>query len=140
MATENKTQPTQVDFVTYLESVEPENRRDEARIICALMEKISQCPPVMWGPSIVGFGTYHYRYDSGRSGSHCRIAFSPRKAQLTLYMIPGSDKLGDLLAQLGPHTTAKSCLYIKKLSAIQLDILEAIITASWQTMAERYPD
>ena len=90
------------------------------------------------GPSIVGFGTYHYRYDSGREGDMCRIGFSPRASALTLYVLgfPGEEAL---LGRLGKHQTGNSCLYIKKLDDVDADVLEEIVTASWRNMARLYP-
>jgi hypothetical protein len=137
MATENKTMPTDITIENFLEGVEPEFRRDEARIIDALLRDISGQAPVMWGASIIGYGTYDYLSDSGRGGTWMRIGFSPRKPQMTLYLIPGFDSLGRLLAKLGKHTTAKSCLYIKKLADIDLDVLTQILQASWDEMAVR---
>jgi hypothetical protein len=138
MATENKTKPTHVTIETFLAGVEPQFRRDEARIIDALLRDISGQVPVMWGASIIGYGTYDYMSDSGRCGAWMRIGFSPRKPQMTLYLIPGFESLAPLLAKLGKHTTAKSCLYIKKLADIDLDVLTQILQASWDEMAVRY--
>jgi hypothetical protein len=139
MASENKTNPTETDFEAFLAKVEPSVRRDEARILNTILKEITGESPVLWGPSIVGYGAYHYVYDSGRSGDSCRIGFSPRKPQLVLYLNPGFDELGPLLDRLGKHSTARSCLYIKKLADVDLDVLAEILRASWDEMARRYP-
>jgi hypothetical protein len=139
MATENKTKPTHMTIETFLAGVEPEFRREEACVIDAMLREITGHPPVMWGASIIGYGTYDYLSDSGRGGTWMRIGFSPRKPQMTLYLIPGFESLAPLLAKLGKHATAKSCLYIKKLADIDLEVLTQILQASWDEMAVRYP-
>jgi hypothetical protein len=139
MATENKTQPTDTSLEAFLAGLEPEFRREEARIIDAMMQEITGHPPVMWGPSIVGYGAYHYRYDSGREGKSLRIGFSPRKPQMTLYLGLSSDGVAPLLDRLGKHTTAKSCLYIKRLADIDLDVLAQILRVTWDEKALRFP-
>lgn len=107
--------------------------------MAAMMAAKSGQPPIMWGPGIVGFGSYHYRYDSGREGDGPRLAFSVRKAQLTLYFVMGFDDLAHVLDQLGKHSIAKSCLHIKRLSDINLERLLALLQASWDQMAAHYP-
>lgn len=135
---EAKTKATGVDVDTFLDAVDPPQRRDDGRVLRALMERVSGQPAAMWGPSIVGFGLYRYRYDSGRTGEMCRIGFSPRKAQLVLYLagLVGRD---DLLARLGKHTTGKGCLYVRKLADVDMAVLEAIVAAAWAQMAAVYP-
>lgn len=134
-ASENKTQPTDADVEAFIERVEPATRREEARTLLALMARVTGEPAVMWGPSIIGFGRYHYRYDSGREGDAAAASFSPRKASTTVYFPDGFDDHADDLARLGPHTTSVSCLYLKKLSAIDLDVLEGMIRRSYQRMS-----
>lgn len=92
----------------------------------------------MWGPSIVGFGTYHYRYDSGREGDMLRVGFSPRKAALTLYIMAGFDRYEELMARLGKYKTGKSCLYIKRLADIDLAVLQELVKGSLAYLAEKY--
>ena len=121
---QNKTQPTPVDVDTFLASAP---HSDDARALAALMARVSGEEATMWGPAIVGFGTHHYRYDSGREGDICRIGFAPRKAELVLYGIP----LTDALARLGKHKTGKSCLYIKRLSDVDTAVLEEMIREAW---------
>jgi hypothetical protein len=140
MAADSKTLPTSGDVEAHLAQVEPLARREEARTICALMKKVSGQSPVLWASSLVGFGTYHFRYDSGREGDYFRLGFAARKAQMTIYLISGFEAFGDILARLGPHKTSQSCLHIKKLSAIDLGVLEELLRASWAEMAQRYPD
>lgn len=131
MAAENKTRATGVGVASFVERVEPEQRRGDARVVIDLMERISGEPATMWGPSIIGFGLRHYRYESGREGTICRIGFSPRKPQLVFYLgttFPGRDAM---LAELGKHTTGKGCLYVKKLSDVDMAVLERMVAASW---------
>ncbi|QNA85684.1 DUF1801 domain-containing protein [Sphingomonas sp. So64.6b] len=139
MMAENKTQETGASVETFLARVEPEQRRSDARIIIDLMTRISGEPATMWGPSIIGFGRYRYRYDSGREGEMARIGFSPRKASLVLYIAGGFPRHDALMAQLGNFTTGKSCLYVKKLSDVDMGALEALIVESLDYMRMTYP-
>jgi hypothetical protein len=128
---ENKTQATDASVDAFLAKVEPEQRRVDGRMLVDTMTRITGEPPVLWGPSIIGFGTEHYRYESGREGDMCQIGFSPRKAQLVLYLVasmPGHDAL---LAKLGKHSTGKSCLYIRQLADVDMAVLEELIARSW---------
>jgi len=135
---ENKTQPTSADVIAFLAALEPTQRRADAETICALFAEISGTAPVLWG-SIVGFGTYHYTYASGRSGNAPRLGFSPRKANHVVYLMEGFDGQADLLAHLGKATTGVSCLYIKKLADIDVTVLAEMARRSWEMMAARYP-
>jgi hypothetical protein len=128
---ENKTKATEVSVESFLDHVEPEQRQTDARVIVALMARISGEPAKMWGPSIIGFGTHRYRYETGREGEICRIGFSPRKAQLVFYLGAGFPERDAMLAQLGKHMTGKGCLYVKKLSDVDLAVLERMIAAAW---------
>lgn len=134
-----KTVPTNQPVSDFLNSVENDRRRKDAFALLELMSAITGLPPTMWGPSIVGFGHYDYRYDSGHSGSFFRTGFSPRKANLVIYIMPGYQDYSGLLARLGKHRTGKSCLYINKLPDIDLDVLEQIIRAGLARMEELYP-
>ena len=136
---ENKTQATDADVAAFLDAVEPNQRRADGKTVCAMMERISGEPPVLWGPSIIGFGRCHYRYDSGREGDMPRIGFSPRKASLVLYVVFGFPPFDEIMGRLGKYTTSKSCLYIKKLADVDMAVLEELIRASWEDMVERYP-
>ena len=128
---ENKTQATDASVEAFLAKVEPEQRREDGRLVAEMMARITGEPATMWGPSIVGFGTHHYRYESGREGDICRIGFSPRKAQLVFYVGAGSGRLDSLLAKLGKHSTGKGCLYIKRLADVDQAMLEALIAKAW---------
>ena len=136
---ENKTQATVVDAGSFIDAVADPARREDARTLAALMARVSGEPATMWGPSIVGFGAYDYRYDSGRTGTMARIGFSPRKAESVLYIVEGFDGYSELLARLGKHRTGKSCLYIKRLADVNAGVLEELVSASWAEMARRYP-
>ena len=125
---ENKTRPTVQSVSAFVDTLDDETRRNDAKALIKLMGKVSGEKPKLWGPSIVGFGSRHYVYDSGREGDTPVIAFSPRKAATVLYGAIGFDGAERLLAQLGPHTTGKGCLYIKRLAAVDTAVLEQLIT------------
>lgn len=135
MAAENKTRATEVSVAAFVDRVEPAQRREDARVVVEQMARITGEPATMWGPSIIGFGRYRYRYDSGREGEMCRIGFSPRKPQLVFIgtTFPGRDAM---LAELGKHMTGKGCLYVKKLSDVDMAVLERMIAASWAHKSE----
>lgn len=130
MAYELKTRPTPADVDAFLAAAEPVARRDDGRALCDLMADVTGEAPRMWGPSIVGFGSYHYRYASGHEGEMCRMGFSPRKASLVLYLSSCPERPA-LLARLGKHTTSKACLYVKRLADVDEGVLEALVRASW---------
>lgn len=136
--TPNKTQETDASVEAFLAAVEPEARRADARAVCDLMARISGQPAKMWGPAIVGFGSYHYRYDSGREGEAPRVAFSPRTAALTLYIMSGHQDQA-LMARLGRYRTGKACLYLNKLSDVDQGALEQVISGCLAYMAKTYP-
>ncbi len=139
MAYAAKTLPTDAKVSAFLDGLDNARRRDESGQLLEMMQRLSSEPATMWGPSIVGFGSYDYTYASGHSGTSMRIGFSPRKAAMTLYIMPGYDNKAALLARLGPHSTAKSCLYIKDLSKVDAAALEDIIALTLKEMAELYP-
>ena len=126
---ELKTKPTASSVESFLKGVADETKRRDALALAALMQKATKAEPKMWGPSIVGFGSYHYKYASGHEGDSCVVGFSPRKDSLTVYLPLGSDRYGDLLAKLGKHKTGKGCLYIKRLSDVDTAVLEEIISS-----------
>lgn len=128
---ENKTRPTGADVTAWLDTVEPPPRREDGHALRALFERISGEPACLWGPSIVGFGTRHYRYDSGREGDTPRIAFSPRKANLVFYL-HHYDGYDDDLARLGKHKAGKGCLYVTRLADVDGEVLEAMIRKAWE--------
>jgi hypothetical protein len=137
---ENKTQPTEVSVSDFIEAVPDETQRADAIMIAAMMERLSGHKPKLWGPSIIGFGTYHYKYDSGREGDWCRIGFSPRKGQTVLYIVDGFGGYSELLERLGKHKTGKSCLYIKRLSGVDGAVLEQLCVESLKWMAQEFPE
>jgi hypothetical protein len=137
---ETKTKPTQVSVDSFIDAVENPVRREDARVVLAMMGRITGQAPLMWGPSIIGFGSYHYRYDSGHEGDAPRLGFSPRKAQLVLYVLSEWPGQADLLARLGKHKTGSSCLYINKLADVDLTVLEALARGCWDWMNARYPE
>jgi hypothetical protein len=136
---ENKTKATDASVDAFLAAVEPERRRIDGRVVLEMMARISGEPPKMWGPSIIGFGSCHYRYESGREGDMPRIGFSPRKAQLVLYLADGFAGRDALFARLGKHSTSKACLYINKLADVDLAVLEQLMVASSEYMRKTYP-
>ena len=127
---ELKTKPTKQSVADFLKKIPDAQRREDCFTVAKLMEEATGDEPKMWGPSIVGFGTFHYKYDTGREGDWLVIGFSPRKGDLTLYLMMGFEKHGELMKQLGKHRTGKSCLYLKKLSDIHLPTLKKLIKAS----------
>ena len=137
---ENKTQATVAHVEDFVTGIADENQRADARSLIAMMTRLSGEPATMWGPSIIGFGRYRYRYNSGREGEMCRIGFSPRKGQTVLYLIDGFKGHAELMAKLGKHKTGKSCLYVKRLSDIDLVVLEDMCRSSLAYMAAEYPE
>ena len=122
----------------FLQAVENETRKKDALIILDIMEEITGEPAKMWGTSIIGFGSYHYVYESGREGDWMMTGFSPRKTSLTLYIMSGFGRAEELLSQLGKYKTGKSCLYINKLEQIDLDVLKTLIQESVAYMKDKY--
>ena len=134
-----KTQLNDASVEDFLASVGNARRRQDSADVLELMQDVTGETPRMWGDSIVGFGSYHYRYKSGREGDWPRIGFSPRKQYLAIYIMPGFGDYQDLLTRLGKHRTSVSCLYINKLADVGRDVLREIIAAAYQEMARRYP-
>ena len=139
---ETKTRPTQVSVEDFIAGVEPASKRADAPVLDALFRKVTGEAPRMWGPSIVGYGQYHYRYESGHEGDMCRAGFSPRKAKHSLYILGcgGEDEeMEALLARLGKHSRGAGCLYVNKLADIDLGVLEQMIALGWKRSFERWP-
>jgi hypothetical protein len=136
---QNKTMPNHQSVEVFLERLEDPRRRAEGHSLLETMRRISGCAPVMWGDSIVGFGRYHYHYESGREGDYFRIGFSPRKAALSIYLMPGYQDYQPLLTRLGKHKTGKSCLYISRLSDVDPAVLEELIGEALERMDQLYP-
>ena len=133
-----KTKPNRKSVRKFLESVENEKQREDAFALLEIMKKVTGEEPKMWGPSIVGFGSYHYKYASGREGDWLLTGFSPRKQALTLYIMAGFSRYDDLMAKLGKHTTGKSCLYIKRLDDVHLPTLERLVRESVTHVKKSY--
>ena len=131
---ENKTRPTEVSVDAFLAAVEPPARREDGLALCALLTRLSGEPPVMWGPSIVGFGARRYRHDSGREGDMPRVAFSPRKPASVLYLYGDFPERPALTEALGA-STGRGCIYIKRLAAVDMDVLERLVAASLAWLA-----
>ena len=127
---DNKTKPTKSSVAAFINALTDPVRRADAKALVKLMQNAAGEEPRMWGPSIIGFGSYHYRYESGREGDMPVIAFSPRKAATVLYGVTGLGEAAALLAKLGKHSTGKGCLYIKKLADVDSHMLEALIVKS----------
>ncbi len=139
---EPKTKATDADVAAFIAKVEPETRRSDAETLLALFSKITGERPKMWGASIIGFGSYHYVYESGHEGNSCRTGFSPRKANLVLYLKGGYDTPQGqaVLRRLGKHKTGKGCLYLKRLSDVDMGALEEMIRDTHTYMARKYPE
>lgn len=131
----NKTMPTDVPVETFLGSVEPARRQADAKALNTIFQQETGFEPVMWGPSIIGYGRYHYTYQSGRQGDFLATGFSPRKANLSIYIMPGYANFAPLMARLGKHKTGRSCLYVNKLADIDTDVLRALIRAGLKDLA-----
>jgi hypothetical protein len=130
---EMKTQKNDADVIVFLNGIEDEQRRKDSFLVLEMMKELTGKEPKMWGDSIIGFDTYHYRYASGREGDWMKVGFSPRKQALTLYLSYGFEEKQDLLQRLGKHKTGKACLYIKKMEDVDTDVLRELIE---QTLAE----
>lgn len=136
---ENKTQETGADVAAFLAAVEHPTRREDAHTLDRLFRQITGWNPRLWGPSIVGYGSYHYRYDSGREGDFLATGFSPGKAKLSVHIMPGYADFGGILARLGKHKIGKSCLYVNKLADIDMAVLAEIIRAGLDDLNQKYP-
>jgi hypothetical protein len=137
---ELKTKPTGRSVKAYLDAIEDEARRKDCRAIAALMRRVTGCAPKMWGPSIVGFGSYHYEYASGHSGDMCLAGFSSRGREIVVYLLAGDEGAEKLFAALGKHRRGKSCLYFKRLADVQLPVLERLVALSFAETRRRYPE
>lgn len=127
---ELKTKATKQSVTEFLNKIPDGQRREDCFALAKIMEEVTGSKPQMWGPSIVGFGNYHYKYESGREGDWLMTGFSPRKQDLTVYVMMGFEKHGALMKQLGKHRTSKSCLYIKRLSDIHVPTLKKLLKSS----------
>lgn len=144
--TEIKTKPTRASSVEdFISGIDHAGKREDAKVLDGLFREVTGETPQMWGASIIGYGSYHYKYDSGHEGTTCRIGFSPRKAKHSLYLTGNcrdevtSRKIEELLQSLGKHSQGKSCLYINKLADVDLEVLEELLRVNWDAMNRIYP-
>ena len=142
---ENKTKPTGKAVTDFIDAVDHAGKREDAKVLDAMFRRVTGEEPVMWGPSMIGYGEYHYKYDSGREGDFLRTGFSPRKAKHSLYLMGGycdpvtSEKNEEVLSRLGKYSQGKSCLYINKLADVDMQVLEELVELNWGTMNKVYP-
>ena len=134
-----KTKPTAASVNAFIDAIDDERKREDARAVAAMMAEVTGAPPKMWGSSIVGFGRYHYRYASGREGDFMETGFSPRKRALTLYIMAGFSDYEGLLARLGKFSIGKSCLYIKRLADVDETVLRELVERSVAYIRDKYP-
>ena len=137
---ELKTKPTKQSVSAFINSVPDEQRRKDCQAVLELMSKVTKAKPEMWGTSIVGFGRFHYKYASGREGDWMLTGFSPRKGDLTLYVMSGFQGVPELMAQLGKYKTGKSCLYIRKLADVDMKVLKKVVEAGVKTLSQHRID
>ena len=137
---ETKTKPTGASVDAYLASRARPEQLADCKAIMAICERVTRQQPTMWGPSIVGYGSYTYRYESGHSGDACLVGFAVRGRELVVYITAEKPEQVDLLARLGPHRMGKSCLYLKRLAELDVEVLEALIAGSVAEVRRRYPD
>jgi len=135
---ENKTRATTASVTEFINAIEDRQKRADARKVAAIMRRVTGKRAKMWGPSIVGYGTYHYKYESGREGDFMIAGFSPRRQALTVYILAGFGRFDTLMGKLGKYKTGKSCLYIKRLSDVDEKVLEKLIDGSVKYMRNNY--
>jgi hypothetical protein len=137
---ELKTKQTDSSVQAYFEAIEDEQRRQDCMAIAEIMRRVTKEEPRMWGTSIVGFGSYHYKYESGHEGDSCVVGFASRKSDISVYIRSGFESRERLLAELGKHKMGKACLYIKRLSDIQIPVLEKLVSESVTQVRRHYPE
>jgi hypothetical protein len=140
MTYQQKTKETENSVVEFIESVESSKKREDAYKLVDVFTEATGYDAKMWGPSIIGFGSYHYKYESGHEGDAPLVGFSPRKAKISLYFAPGDTKREELLKDFGKHTTGKGCVYINKVADIDISVLRVLIEQSVQFLQENYPN
>lgn len=136
---EAKTRPTRVPAAAYLARIEDAARRADCEALARLMRRVTGAEPVMWGPGIVGFGSYRYRYESGRTGEWCETGFAARKGEISVYLVAEGARQEALLARLGRHRMGKACLSIKRLADVDAAVLEQLVAGSVAEVRRRYP-
>lgn|SRR5690606_24267719 len=137
---EQKTKPTDHSVIEFIEQVESEKKKEDAYRLLDIFTEASGYEPTMWGPSIIGFGSYHYKYPTGHEGDAPLVGFSPRKAKTSLYFATGDTERDELLQQFGKHTAGKACIYINKLADIDVEVLKKLIVQSITFLQKTYPD
>lgn len=135
---ENKTQPTDQSVKSFIEALDDQQKIADSYSLVKLMKEVTGCDPKMWGPSIIGFDQYHYKYESGREGDMLKAGFSPRKREFSIYIMSGFKCQEELLQKLGKHRTGKACLYVKKLDDIDMDVLREMVEESVKYVDEKY--
>lgn len=135
-----KTTETENSVIEFIEQVDSPKKREDAYALLDIFTETSGYPAKMWGPSIIGFGSYHYKYATGHEGDAPLVGFSPRKAKISLYFATGDSKRDELLKDFGKHTSGKACVYINKMSDIDVDVLKALIKQSITFLKETYPE
>lgn len=136
---ENKTKPTAQSVTDFIASVENPKRRADAEVLDAMFRRVTGWQPRMWGATLIGYGEYHYTYESGRTGDFLAAGFSPRKANLVLYIMPGYAEFGHIMERLGKHKLGKSCLYVNKLADVDMAVVEELARAGIDDLAARWP-
>lgn len=134
---ENKTKATEASVAAHLAAIPDEARRKDCETLARLMTRATGEPPKMWGPSIVGFGSYHYRYESGHEGDSCLVGFASRKGDLSVYLMGSFPEREALLARLGRHKLGKACLYLRRLGDVDLEVLEQLVARSAASVKDR---
>lgn len=137
---QNKTKPTASSVAAYLDAIPDDERRRDCKALARLMAKVTGAKPVLWGPSIVGFDSYHYRYASGREGDACLAGFAARSNGLAVYLVAGSEAQAGLLARLGPHRMGQACLTLRRLADVDLAVLEALVADAARETRRRHPE
>jgi hypothetical protein len=136
---ELKTKENDSSVIEFIENVDSQKKREDAYRLLDIFTETTGCEAKMWGPSIIGFGSYHYKYASGHEGDAPLVGYSPRKAKISLYFAPGDPKREELLSKLGKHTTGKACVYINKLEDVNVEVLKELINQSVSFLQELYP-
>lgn len=136
---ELKTKENDSSVIEFIENVDSPKKREDAYRLLDIFTETTGCEAKMWGPSIIGFGSYHYKYASGHEGDAPLVGFSPRKAKISLYFAPGDTKREELLSKFGKHTTGKACVYINKLEDVNVEVLKELINQSVSFLQEMYP-
>lgn len=135
---ENKTKPTDQSVKAFINALDDEQKIADSNALIDLMKEVTGCEPKMWGSSIIGFDQYHYKYESGREGDFLKVGFSPRKREFSIYLMCSFDKNERLMEKLGKHRTGKSCLYVKRLKDIDINVLKELVEESIKFVDEKY--